>query len=177
MKGTQGIGVVELLIVIVVLAILTGITASGFQGTLDRRQAEGEAQDLWSALNRARTEAIMRDTRVTLCPVNDAGQCDADASWEDGWRMFEDPMAQGYPAEDAAWIDGRGASTVDIRPNTPVDAYVSYTSRGVPRRLTGALQMGSFRICGEAVAYRLVMTSVGRVRLEEIAECPLAAPG
>ena len=58
--------------------------------------------------------------------------------------------------------------------NRPLADYVSFTSAGHARMLSGALQMGTFTVCrtGEP-AIAVVLANTGRVRVEETtARCP-----
>ena len=49
--------------------------------------------------------------------------------------------------------------------NGPVDDYVSFTPLGEPRRLSGALQMGTFTVCRSGQdEVQVVLAATGRVR-------------
>jgi type IV fimbrial biogenesis protein FimT len=54
-----------------------------------------------------------------------------------------------------------------IAGNRPVEDYVSYTSLGAARMVSGALQMGTFSVCRSGLkAMHVVLANSGRVRVE-----------
>jgi len=55
-----------------------------------------------------------------------------------------------------------------------VDDYVSFTPLGEPRRLSGALQMGTFTVCRPGhEAIQVVLAATGRVRtIRTRTRCP-----
>ncbi|MCE7876218.1 MAG: type IV fimbrial biogenesis protein FimT, partial [Betaproteobacteria bacterium PRO3] len=61
-----------------------------------------------------------------------------------------------------------------IEGNRPVDDYVSFTPLGEPRRVSGALQMGTFTLCRPGHdAVEVVLAATGRVRTNRTrTRCP-----
>ena len=49
-----------------------------------------EANDLVSAINLARTEAVTRAAPVSVCASSDGTSCSADTGWNKGWIVFLD---------------------------------------------------------------------------------------
>jgi len=75
-----GFTLIELLVVVVVLGILASLGASGFQSLIQGQQAKNASFEIFSSLSLARSEAIKRNTPVTLTPT--------DASnWGKGWAI------------------------------------------------------------------------------------------
>ena len=67
----------------------------------------------------------------------------------------EPPIAYDPPVGAPIRVDGNG----------PVDDYVSFTPLGEPRRLSGALQMGTFSLCRAGHdEVQVVLAATGRVR-------------
>jgi hypothetical protein len=76
----------------------------------------------------------------------------------------EPPIARDPPAKAPIRVDGNG----------PVDDYVSFTPLGEPRRLSGALQMGTFTVCRAGHdEVQVILAATGRVRtVRTTARCP-----
>lgn len=75
-----GFTLVELMIAVAVLVILTALAAPAFSTMIANQRLKSGASDLFTALIRARSEAIKRNTEVTLAPLT-TGQ------WQQGWRI------------------------------------------------------------------------------------------
>jgi type IV fimbrial biogenesis protein FimT len=88
----KGITLVEMLIVIAILAILSAIAVPSFNDFIKTQRMRAMATDLQLSLVRARSEAIKRNTNVTISP-NTAG------SWQSGWTI-PDPNNAGSNIEE-----------------------------------------------------------------------------
>ncbi len=75
----SGFSLVELMVVITVVAILATLAAPSFNQAIEGQRAKSAATDLYIALSRARSEAITRNTSVTLSPVS--------GNWAQGWQI------------------------------------------------------------------------------------------
>lgn len=75
MTRPRGFTLVELMVTIAVAAILITIAVPGFQALVQNNRATTLANQLTTAINLARSEAIRRGEIVSVCTVD----------WEDGW--------------------------------------------------------------------------------------------
>jgi len=75
----SGFSLVELMVVLTVVAILATLAAPSFNQAIEGQRAKSAATDLYIALSRARSEAITRNTNVTLSPVS--------GNWAHGWQI------------------------------------------------------------------------------------------
>jgi len=80
-RAVRGFTMVELLIVLSILAILAAIAAPNM-GTMIRTQRVKTASfDVFSSLIYARSEAVKRNTSVTITP--------ASGGWQNGWAIAD----------------------------------------------------------------------------------------
>jgi type IV fimbrial biogenesis protein FimT len=169
MSLAAGFTLLELLIALAIAAIVAAVGVPGLGAYIAEQRLQSRADALLRSLERARSEAIRRGTRVDLCPGNAA--CTGGAMpWEGGWTIVVDSVRSGAPlaAERAA------EAGITIRGNRPLADYVSYTATGRARRFDGALQMGTFTVCAPGLRMRkVIVASSGRARLEIASEaCP-----
>lgn len=92
-----GFTLIELMIVVSIIAILAGLAAPSFSSLIAGQRARAAATNLNSALLKARSEAIKRNTNVTLSP-NTAGD------WQSGWQILD-------PADAARRLEQQAAFT------------------------------------------------------------------
>ncbi|WP_243434850.1 GspH/FimT family pseudopilin [Pseudomonas sp. 30_B] len=85
---SAGFTLIELMVTIVVLAILISVAAPSFTSTLRDSQVSTTSSELLTALQLARSEAVMRHNRVTVCRRNAAGDnCENGTDWSVGWLI------------------------------------------------------------------------------------------
>ena len=95
----SGFTLIELMVTISVLAILLAIAVPNFQSFILNSRLTATTNDLASAFAVARSEAVKRATRVTVCksanPEAASPTCSAGASWQNGWIVFVDSATAG----------------------------------------------------------------------------------
>ncbi len=188
---SSGYSLIETLFMLFVLAVLCTIGTASFQALQTRAQLQAASQALLSDVLSARTEALRRERRVTLCAAAiDAGAqavlpsacaiSGSTAAWHQGWLMFEDTNNNGM------WDDGesllvqraRMNAKVSSTGNATVSRYVSFGASGRSLSLNGAFQAGTITFCERGAnakeGWLLVVNAVGRARLDkgQIAACP-----
>lgn len=96
MKYKQGgFTLIELMFTVLVLAVLLAIGVPNFRDFLRNSRMAAQANDLLSAVNLTRSEAVKRRAPVSLCSGTVADNCDADADFADGWFVFVDVNGDG----------------------------------------------------------------------------------
>jgi type IV fimbrial biogenesis protein FimT len=182
---------IETLFVLLVLAILCGTALSSFQSLQVRAQVQAASQALLSDVLSARTEALRRERRVTLCAAAlDSGAratpptaCAASggaSAWHQGWLVFEDVNSNGLWDHGEALLQQRARlhASVSATGNATVARYVSFGPSGRSLTLNGAFQAGTITLCARGAsgedAWLLVVNAVGRSRLDkgQMAICP-----
>ncbi len=173
----QGFSLVELLIAVAIFGLIVLATGPSYRNWIAAQQLANHAHFLAGTLNQARSEAIKTGYRVNLCKSSDRQQCADDGSgWELGWILYIDENQDGEVSdgEKVIRIEGPPGNGITVRGNRPVGDYVSYTSLGHARMLSGALQMGTFVVCKPGQdALQVVLANSGRARVQPTGQrCP-----
>ncbi|MGK0172810.1 MAG: type IV fimbrial biogenesis protein FimT, partial [Gammaproteobacteria bacterium] len=96
MKKQTGLTLIELLVTVAVAAILAALAVPSFNDFIKNERIVAEANDIVAALYLARTEALKRNRRVTVCPSADADAAapsctiDSAGNWSSGYIIFTD---------------------------------------------------------------------------------------
>jgi type IV fimbrial biogenesis protein FimT len=107
----RGFTLIEMLAVVAITAILSAMAAPAFKSLVAGQRARATSTDLYAALVLARSEAIKRNTQVTLQP--------AATAWQDGWRI-PNPSDTGHPVANHGPVPGAtitGPTAVVYLPN------------------------------------------------------------
>lgn len=88
MKSQRGFTLIELMVTIAVLAVVLGIAIPSFSNIVSSNRVDGGAQELYGALQLARSEAVKRRASVSICRSNaDFDDCADGTDWSAGWLM------------------------------------------------------------------------------------------
>ncbi|MES2538446.1 MAG: GspH/FimT family pseudopilin [Pseudomonadota bacterium] len=80
-----GFTLIELMVTIVILAILLAIVMPSFNNALLGGKLNALANNFIASTNLARSEAIKRNSEITLCMSANGTSCASTGSWEQGW--------------------------------------------------------------------------------------------
>jgi type IV fimbrial biogenesis protein FimT len=169
----RGFTLIELIVGLALVLILLTLAVPSFKDLIQSNRLMTAVDDLLSALQLARSEAIKRGIRITLCKSADGASCAVNGGYDQGWVVFAD--SNNNAAIDSGEliirrfqaVSTNGAMT--INGNTPVAHYISYLPSGAPTLTTGAFQAGTLTICAMPKAYRIIINRVGRIRTEPVA--------
>ena len=171
----RGFTLVEMLIASGIAALLLLLALPTYQSSIGDERIMNHARLLAKSMQLARSEAIKRGHRVNLCKSLDGIQCTDSGTWDQGFLMHEDTGTKGEVDGDDTIIRVEPRS-IDIRvsANRPLSNYVSYTSFGHARMLSGALQMGTLTVCATGRrAVEVILVGSGRVRIARLKSlCP-----
>ncbi|MDG4559694.1 MAG: Tfp pilus assembly protein FimT/FimU [Candidatus Competibacter sp.] len=174
MNKETGFTLMELMVTVAVAAILLFVGVPTFQETINNNRLTSNANALVAALNLARSEAIKRNTRVTLCKSADGASCTAGGDYAQGWIVFADPNANGaIDAGEPIIQVGQalsGGLTLTGNGVGGVADSISYVSAGVSQSNGGGPQNGTLTLCKTgytASSRQLVLTRGGRLRVEK----------
>lgn len=163
--ATAGFTLVELMVVIAVVAIMVAIAVPSFDTILQRNRMATAANEVVSALQTARMEAVRRNRRAVLCASADGRTCSGGSDW---MRMvvFVDDNANSAPdAGEAIIRDVQVARTgLGITASSPT-ARIWFRSDG--RVSTGAANTASLALLSTKLpageSRRLIEVAVSRV--------------
>jgi type IV fimbrial biogenesis protein FimT len=127
---STGFTLLELLVTLTVASILLSVAVPGFVDVIRNNRAAANANELLTALSIARSEAIKRGARVSMCRSANGTACGG--TWSDGWIVFVDGAASDTAAPVVSavlreWPAPSGAAQVTAQPNIE---WVRFLPRG-----------------------------------------------
>lgn len=168
-----GFSLIEMLVVVLILTILLSIAAPSFAELSRRHRVAVVVNQLMATLIYARSEAIKRGRRVTVCTSTALLNCESGTGWHSGWIVFDDlnENAEREEGETILQAIQGAAAGINATGNASMANYISYLSVGRTAQASGALQMGTITVCAEGGARRLIVSATGRPRIAAGGEC------
>jgi len=94
LNNIKGFTLIELITVLSILAISITLAVPSFKSFMQNNQASSEAHKLLASFFLARSEAVKRGVRVTMCPRvyprTNPETCTGSNQWSKGWLLYID---------------------------------------------------------------------------------------
>lgn len=170
-RQQRGVTLVEMLVAIAVLAILAAMAAPSYRSFIIDTRMTTQANDFLTMLVFSRSEAIKRNTRVTMCKSSDGATCAASGGWQQGWIVFVDGSSAGSKdgTDEVLRVHGALSDSSVMTDNLAVD-YISYVSNGQSRDAGGGNLGGTIKLCSNDATRKgrniVITTSTGRARVD-----------
>ncbi len=173
----NGFTLVELMVTLVVLGILVSIALPSFSGLIKNERLTTQANDLLSDLAFARTEAMRRGGRVTVCPSADQASCGTD--WAAGRLIFADLDRDTEVTAGDEILRSRIALSGEnsLVYSSALAQRIQFRGSGLPndQLISGTTLKESFKLCDASAANlgRLItITTLGTVEISRSVSCP-----
>lgn len=177
-RAGGGFTLIELMVTLAIAAIVLTVGIPSFRDLIRNNRLTTAANELVGALNLARSEAIKRGARVTVCKSADGASCTTSGNWAQGWIVFTDENSDGaYDTTDDTLLRIRQpiSEKITMIGNTNVANYISYVATGRSKLINGSLQAGTIKICDDHpsnIGKNIVLSFTGRIRVETGVSCP-----
>jgi len=88
---SKGLTLVELVITLAIVGILTSLAVPAFSGIRAKNAMAASVNLFLTQLHLARSTAVTRERRITLCPASNRNECNNDhRAWKNGYLIFQD---------------------------------------------------------------------------------------
>jgi type IV fimbrial biogenesis protein FimT len=139
-QAQRAFTIIELVITVTILAILVATAIPSFRTLMANSRSTNLASEMFMALNIARSEAIKRSARISVCASADGATC-AGTPWDQGWIVFIDGAATDTAAPVInvngvikLWgANSAGANVAVTQNNVPL-TFVRFTAQGMLAR-------------------------------------------
>jgi type IV fimbrial biogenesis protein FimT len=167
----SGFTLIELMITVAIIGIVAAIGVPSFLDMMSQNRSISLANELTASLNLARSEAIKRGKRVSVCKSGNVSSsspiCSSSTNWQNGWLIFVDSGTLGsFDSSDERLKVGQpSASNAVITTDQTFTNYISYLPSGMSKG--SDLPNGSIDICVSHIARSIHINTTGRIRFEK----------
>lgn len=167
----RGLTLIEFFIALLILGVMLSVGGPSLRHALNVNWLRTETHRMLTSINLTRSEAVGRNTAVSMCPSRMAqtGAANCDGDFSSGWIIFSNPARESQPTDPERQLirayDGLPAGyTISNRAGTrPAEEMITYLPDGSSRRNRSLL------ICppggGDRPSRSIVMNVVGRPRV------------
>ena len=160
----KGFTLLELLVVVAISGILLGVGLPAMGALIERNQFKAEVSALHRAVALSRSIAVYRGETVSLCPLDNLGNCTDE--WNDSLSVFADTDRNGVLDDNETLISVLPALsenslklTRDFNRSSPVMFYPTGSAFG---------RNGTMKICLRStpkLSATIIISGSGRIRM------------
>lgn len=174
MKTQNGFTLVELMITLAIAAILVSVGIPSFRSVIQTNRAATQTNELVTALNLARSEAVKRSSNISVCASSDSATCSASSNWATGWILFADAGTAGTfdGGTDTlirVWSGLNGSTTLTSGSGDP---FVQYRSNGQSSDASTVSFTLTVADCTGDNVRNISVSPQGRIRRAANSACP-----
>ncbi|MEN0036151.1 MAG: GspH/FimT family pseudopilin [Cellvibrio sp.] len=135
----RGFTMIELMTTLVVVAIAVSIAIPSFKSQIVNNRSVALGEDIASAINAARAEAVKRADRAAICASKSGTDCDG--TWTDGFILFIDAAKKDKEATPTVktvlkvWPQQDSAAVITVKSDSEDVTFIRYTSLGTLARV------------------------------------------
>jgi type IV fimbrial biogenesis protein FimT len=135
MKKYSAFTLLEVLITVAIISVLALVAFPSFTSYSQNSAMVANTSALLGSLKLARSEAITRGNRVSICASEDGSSCSSNDRWEDGWVMWVDASSDNTidSGEKIIRVVGKAKGTNVTIGSLCGDFVVSFISTGLPQ--------------------------------------------
>lgn len=167
---SKGFTLIEMIVVVALVAIISAFALPSFSNLVGGNRMSTQYNMLLSSLSFARSEAIKRNTSVTVCRSNNQTTCVG--GWQNGWIVFVDNGVIGtVNAPNDTILNVHGALATGNTLSYAAINKVTYLANG----LIAVGDQGTFSFCDTRVGnfgIQIIVTPTGRTRKATDVACP-----
>lgn len=176
LRRCRGFSLIEVFIILAIVSVLAILAGPSFADMMEKQRIKNAMTSIMSSIRHARSEAISRNSDVTMCASDDGRTCDSTLDWTAGWIIFHNPNLNLQPASANDIIhvvnDPQKFNGLVISNSTNnMQSLISYDSTGRGIRLpTGGFFSGTLQLRNPSLndGWNIVVNRGGRIRLTEI---------
>ncbi|WP_370642842.1 GspH/FimT family pseudopilin [Ectothiorhodospira sp. 9905] len=159
----KGFTLVELMTTVAVLLITITVAVPSFRSIIQNTRSTALVNELSSAMNLGRSEAIKRGREARVCPRNNAGSaCSGDNDWTVGWLV----QSEGNVVR--VW-DAPPAGAVIVAPANPADGIIRFNGLGGTE--DAGVWESRFVGCSGEQSRQMNIGATGRISVRRV-DCP-----
>jgi type IV fimbrial biogenesis protein FimT len=170
-RAASGFTLIELMVTVSVAAILLTVGVPSYTQMIQNNRMSSQANEFVAFLNLARSEAVKRGLRVTLCKSSDGVSCGTSGDWDQGWIAIIDSNNNATADEGGPLAVHASLGTSSLAGNSQVASYISFVGTGLTQLVTGAFQAGTFTLCpgtSDVDGRAIVVSRTGRVAVSKV---------
>lgn len=167
-RSQRGFTLIELMVTIAVLAIVVSIAAPSFTSMINNNRSVALGEELTGAFNLARSEAVKRGDRVSICASSDGASCSAAGTWNQGWIVFTDSATTDIAAAPVVntvirrWEAPQGDAAITVTQAAATN-FVRYTRLGTLGRASQVTVTSSVSGCTGNAARTMTIGPAGLI--------------